>query len=120
MPADIPQTHVAQQWAHSSPLICCRFDPTGKYVFASAEDYCIHRWQVADGKKLSYRAGDGSWVGAHALSRDGQRVVTDGYEGRLLCWRAAADKPAPLRTLEAHTGWVRALAVSRDGEWVAS
>jgi WD40 repeat protein len=120
MKADPQQTRVVQQWAHSAPLIACRFDPSGEFVFASTEDYTVQRWRLADGHKVSYPAAHESWVGALAFAGGGKTLITGGYDGRILWWPVAGDKPQPLRSLQAHTGWVRALAVSRDGKWLAS
>ena len=35
-------------------------------------------------------------------------------------WPVIGDKPQPIRAIDAHTGWVRSLAVSPDGKWIAS
>ena len=56
MPADPTKAHVASQWAYTSPLIACRFDPKGRYVFSSAEDSTIQRWDVPSGNKINFTA----------------------------------------------------------------
>ena len=123
--ADPTKTHVAQTLKHDSPLIACRFDPSGKYVFAGAEDSRVWRFALEDGAKTEY-AGHESWIRAIAFSPDGKTLVSGGYDG-LLAWSAAdAETPAenkpvePLRTVEAHDGWIRAIAVSPDGALLAS
>ena len=118
-PADIKQTHVATQLAHDSPLITCRFEPKGRYVFSTAEDNKIQRWGLADGKKTVLTA-HGSWVWALAAARDGESIVSGGGDGKLIWWPVAAETPTPIRTIEAHTGWVRCLAVSPNGQLIAS
>lgn len=120
MKANPQQTRISQQWAHSAPLIACRFDPSGEYVFASTEDYTVQRWRVADGRKVSYPAAHESWVGALAFVDAGKTLITGGYEGRILWWPVTGDKPQPFRSIDAHAGWVRTLAVSPDGKWIAS
>ncbi len=120
MKADPQQTHITHQWAHTSPLIACRFDPTGNYVFASTEDYAVQRWRLSDGQKVSYPAAHESWVGALAFLPDGRTLITGGFEGCIKWWPATDAKPAPTRSISAHAGWVRALAVSPDGKWLAS
>lgn len=112
-------THVAKTLAHTSPLIACRFDPTGKFVFAAAEDRKFCRWDLASGAKIEFTGHD-SWSRCLSFSTDGQTLVTGGYDGRLMWWPAAADAPAPTRTVEAHAGWIRALAVSPDGQLLAT
>jgi WD40 repeat protein len=120
MKANPQQTRIVQQWAHSAPLIACRFDPSGEYVFASTEDSAVQRWRTADGRKVSYPAAHDSWVGALAFVDGGKTLVTGGYDGRMMWWPVRDDKPRPLRSIDAHAGWVRTLAVSPDGKWIAS
>lgn len=119
MKADPAKTHVAVQWKHSSPIICCRFDPQGRYLFAGAEDYAIHRWEIESGNKISLAEHD-CWIRALAFSTDGETMISGGVDGQLFWWPTAAEKPAPTRQLTAHEGWVRALATSPDGKLLAS
>jgi hypothetical protein len=35
---DVTKTHVVHDFAHASPLVSCRFDPTGRYVYTGAQD----------------------------------------------------------------------------------
>lgn len=116
---DPAQTHVASQWKHTRPLIACRFDPTGKYVFTGAEDYLVTRWEVATGTPTPLE-GHESWVRAFAFDLPGERLYSGGYDGRILSWQAAAEKPEPVLKIDAHQGWVRALAMSPDGSRLAS
>jgi WD40 repeat protein len=117
--AEPEKTHVAKEFTHKRPLIACRFDPTGKFVFASAEDDTVQRWELETGKAAGM-AGHESWVFALALAPDGKTLVTGGGDGQIVWWPATADKPEPLRRVAAHKGWVRALAVSPDGSILAS
>jgi WD40 repeat protein len=116
---DIKQAHVTADWAHDSPLIACRFDPKGRFVFSTAEDNRVQRWNVPDGKK-TVLAGHDSWVFCLALSPDGETLLSGGGDGKLLWWPAAGETPAPARSIEAHAGWVRCLAISPSGQQVAT
>lgn len=120
MKPDFKAAHVATELDHTSPLITCRFDPAGKFVFATAEDRAILRWDLADPKKKAVFTAHDGWVWALALSRDGQTLVSAGADDTLMWWPATAEKPEPQRKLKAHQGWVRALAVSPDGKLLAS
>jgi len=119
MPADPALTHITKTWAHTGPLLSCRFDPSGRFVFAGAEDNKVVRWELATGTKVELAAHD-SWVRALAFSANGDILITGGNDGRLIWWNAAADAPAPQRTIDAHKGWIRALAVSPDKQKLAS
>ena len=110
MTAAPEKTHVVKEYAHKRPLIACRFDARGRYVFAGAEDRTVRRWDLATGKEAAL-AGHESWVFALASHPDGETIVTGGGDGQLIWWPATAEKPAPIRRVQAHRGWVRALAI---------
>jgi WD40 repeat protein len=116
---NIKQAHVIHQWKHGSPLIDCRFDPSGRFVFASSEDNSVQRWDLSDDSKFSLLAHD-SWVFSIEHSLDSRWTITGGGDGRLVWWQTASEESKPARTIEAHQGWIRSLAVSPDGKRLAS
>jgi WD40 repeat protein len=116
---DPAATRETTSFKHASPLVSCRFDPRGRFVFAGAQDNTVQRWDLATGKATSLAAHE-SWVRAIGFDRAGETLLTGGYDGRLLWWPLAVDAPAPSRTIEAHQGWVRAVAVSPDGTLAAT
>jgi WD40 repeat protein len=116
---DPSKTRMAQELKHTSPLIACRFDPSGRFVFAGAQDNTIQRWELSGGKKTEL-TGHKSWVRAIAFEPKDKSLFTGDYTGRVLCWPLDAEKPAPSRTIEAHKGWVRAAVVSPDGKLLAT
>lgn len=112
---------VAAQWQHDRPLISCRFDPTGTWVFSGSEDAVVERFHLADGAKTILSGGHSTWVAAMAFSPDGSAVVTGGCDGRLTWWPTAAESPEPLRSIPGHgTHWIRSLATGGDGNILAS
>jgi len=115
---DVTKTHILRDLAHNSPLISCRFDPLGRFVFAGAQDYHVWRWELETGKKSKLPVE--SWVRGMVCADDGQTLVTAGYDGRLIWWPLAAEKPEPFRAIEAHQGWARAVAISPDNSLLAS
>jgi WD40 repeat protein len=116
---DVKLTHVAKTLTHEAPLIAGRFDPAGKFAFATSQDRSLVRWDLASGAKAAY-VGHDSWVFAVAFADGGRTVLTAGGDGRLMWWDTAADKPAARRTVAAHDGWARCVAVSPDGQLVAT
>ncbi len=114
---DPANTHLLKEYKHDSPLLGCRFDPSGQFVFAGAQDNRIVRWHLDSGKKTLLE-GHKSWV--RALAFAAKQLISADYAGRISFWPADADAPKPARTLDAHRGWVRALAVSPDGQTLAS
>src|SRR5262249_26421968 len=143
---DPAKTHLVKEYKHTSPLVGCRLDPSGKFVFAGAQDNSVVRWHLDSGKK-TVLTGHKSWVRALAFApltlsspprgergekkslsplggegrvRGNKLLFSGDWTGRVLVWPADAEQPAAGRTLEAHRGWVRALAVSPDGKTLAS
>ncbi len=116
---DPVKTKLSKDLKHSSPLVGCRFDPSGKYVFASAQDNSIQRHEIATGKKTSFE-GHKSWVRGLAFTKDGKTLFSADWTGKILVWAADQEKAETRQTIQAHTGWARALSVSPDGKTLAS
>jgi hypothetical protein len=116
---DPARTRMVQELKHNSPLISCRIDPTGRFVFAGAQDSSVQRWELTTGKKTSL-AGHKSWVRGLTFVPKDKLLLTADYQGRLLWWQADAATPTPLRSIQAHKGWARAVAVSPDGKTIAT
>jgi hypothetical protein len=116
---DPAKARLVGEFKHDRPLLGCRIDPSGRFVFAGAQGNSVVRWTLADGHKTLFE-GHRSWVRGLTFCAAEKLVFTAGYEGKVLAWPVDADKPAPARTLDAHQGWVRSLAVSPDGKTLAS
>jgi WD40 repeat protein len=116
---DPQKTRKQLEYKHTRPLTACHWESRGRYVFFGAEDNLVHRFDVA-AKTVVELAGHDSWVRAMGTTPDGELLVTGGYDGRLVWWPTAAEKPTPIRTVDAHAGWVRSLAISHHGRWVAT
>jgi WD40 repeat protein len=147
MAIDFKQVRVALELKHPRPLIGCRFDTAGRFLFVSAEDNTLQRYDLWTGKKTAL-IGHASWVrgiafspsvapslpaslvppgpalgglGAAAVPPAAPFTMVSGdYHGKLIWWDGAAARPAPDQVVDAHDGWVRAVAVSPDGTTVAS
>lgn len=116
---DPKAAHSLADWEHNSKLLCCCVDPTGKFVVAGAIDYTIQRWEIASGKKTAL-IGHDNWVRTLGFSPDGTTLYSGGYDGRWIAWETAAETPQPRQTVETNHGWVRGLAVSHDGQRIAT
>ena len=116
---DPARTRMVQELRHNSPLLGCRFDPTGRFVFAGAQDNTIQRWELSGGQRVSLE-GHRSWSRALAFQASNRKLISGDYAGRVLIWPFDAATPTPERTVEAHRGWVRAIAVSPDGQRFAT
>jgi WD40 repeat protein len=116
---DPVRTRMVLELRYNSPLLGCRFDPTGRFVFAGAQDNTIQRWTLAGGQRVACE-GHRSWVRALAFQAAERKLISGDYAGRVLIWSTDAAPPTPERTIEAHRGWVRAIAVSPDGQRFAT
>jgi len=116
---DPAQTRLAAEFKHSRPLFSCRFDPTGRFVFAGAQDNLVQRWDLATGQRTEL-AGHDSWVRGLAFLPGGGCLYSGDYAGRLACWPYAVESPQPMRTHEAHQGWLRSISVCPDGQLIAT
>ncbi len=116
---DAAKTHPLKDYKHDSPLLGCRFDPSGQFVFAGAQDNNVIRWHLDSGKK-TLLTGHKSWVRALAFAAEEKILFSADYAGRIVAWLAGAEEPMPAYILNAHRGWVRALAISPDGKTLAS
>ncbi|REJ72069.1 MAG: hypothetical protein DWQ45_10700 [Planctomycetota bacterium] len=122
-PVDVPKTHLFAEFKHERPLTTCRIDPTGRYVFAGAEDFGVYRWEIGGTSEAkTVFAGHESWVRSLDFSLDGQWLYTGGYDDHIGVWRTAASGSdvAPERMVKAHKGWVRWVRVSPGGDLLAS
>ncbi|MDA1159125.1 MAG: WD40 repeat domain-containing protein, partial [Planctomycetota bacterium] len=104
---------------HGKPLIACSFDPTGRFLFTSSEDYTLQRWNLEDGSKVAWEAHD-SWIRDIAFLPDGETVITAGCDDRIIFWPVAGERPQPRAEVVAHKGWVRSVDVNRDGTLIAT
>lgn len=118
-PVPVEKTAVALEFKHTRPLTSCHWDQNSRYVFFGAEDHLVHRFELATQKVVPFAAHD-SWVRGMATSPDGATLFTAGYDGQLMSWPAAAEKPEPLHRIAAHDGWARTVVVSPNGQLIAT
>jgi WD40 repeat protein len=110
---------MVQELRHNSPLLSCRFDPAGRFVFAGAQDNSIQRWELANARKTSL-SGHRSWVRGMAFLPTTRKLISGDYSGRVLIWQLDAETPVPEQTIVAHRGWTRMVAVSPNGRLLAT
>lgn len=120
-PIDVTKTHVVAEFKHSLPLTTCRIDPSGRYVFAGAENFSVYRWEISsDDSSKTIFDGHQSWVRCLDFSRDGSLLFTAGYDHKIGIWNTGDASPKPIRMIDAHDGWVRWIRVSPNGKLLVS
>jgi len=117
---DPAQTRLLQTFSHDRPLLACRFDPLGDHLFAAAQDNNLHRWDTVTGAAV-HPAGHKTWLSAlQWLPGAEPRLVSAGHDGQLLFWQGPLGSPAVERAIPAHAGYIRAVALSPDGQLLAT
>lgn len=116
---DPTSARLVRDFKHTSPFVGCRFDPTGQFVYAGAQDNAVVRFQLDSGKKTILN-GHKSWIRAFAFALKEKLVFSGDQAGKLIIWPIEGDAPSPIATIASHKGWVRALATSPDGKTLAS
>lgn len=116
-PTAIEHTREVTAVKYAAPLIGARCDPSGEFVLAGAQDNALVRWKLGE-KTVEPLLGHKSWV--RALAFVGETLYSGDWAGRLLAWDYRTAKPTPQREIDAHRGWLRALAISPDGKTLAS
>ena len=101
----------------------CRFTPCGKFLIAVGYDSTIQRWAAKDDgyELLAPFSGHNGWLQCLAFAGTNNLCITGDSWGRLSCWDySSQDSTEPLWTVpDALAGWVRAMAVSPDGNLIA-
>jgi hypothetical protein len=101
-------------------LVCCRFTPDRAYLLAAGYDGLLHRWKLDGDQHEAFPAHKG-WVETMVLHPDGKRFLTADSWGQVHCWPLTGAKMTPLWTIaRAQASWLRRLAVSPDGKYVAT
>src|SRR5215510_7271290 len=58
---DPTAARVEREFKHTRALVGCRFDPSGRFLFATAEDDTVQRFDLLTGAKTTF-AGHESWA----------------------------------------------------------
>ena len=107
----------AQLRGHGGPVRALAISADGEEVVSGSFNTSAIRWSLSrNAAEQVLRFHDGA-VNAVAFLKDG-RVVTAGADTHIAIWTAG--QAQPVATLDGHTAPVVGLAVSPDGQWLAS
>ncbi len=116
---------------HQGKVNAMVLTPDGRQVVSGGTDKSVRLWDLETGEELQRFDGHREAVLSVAVSRDGRRVVSaggvwalgEGRDARLMpsdctvrSWDMASGRA--IASFEGHTGPVKTVAVSRDGELV--
>ncbi len=48
----------AKEFKHTSALLACRYEPSGKFLFTSGQDNTLQRWEIETAKKTDMAVGN--------------------------------------------------------------
>jgi cytochrome c len=107
----------AQLRGHGGPVRALAISPDGSEAVSGSFDTSVIRWSLRENAAQQVlRFHDGA-VDALLWLSDG-RIVSSGEDARIALWRPREQKPSAV--LAGHRAPVVALAVTPDGEWIAS
>jgi cytochrome c len=107
----------AQLRGHGGPVRALAISPDGTLAISGSFDTSAIRWSLERNAAVEVLRFHEGAVNAVAYLFDG-RVATAGEDGRIALWRLG--EPQPVTVLTGHTAPVVALAVSPDGQTLAS
>lgn len=117
MNSDPTKLKVARQIDHAGVFFGMARLPNSSRVFAGCSDskvYCVD--MAAEKPEWKELSGHESYVTGVALA--GPFLVTGGWDGKLVWWNTETYQT--IRKVDAHAKWVRGVAASRDGRFIAS
>ena len=92
--------------------------PDGAQAYAACMDGSVHAVETATGKMAVLEQTHSSYASGCVLLPDGKTLISGGYDGMLL-WHDVSTRKCT-REVKAHTFWSWQLALSPDGQRVAS
>jgi WD40 repeat protein len=121
---DVAAGKQVQEWKGPNSFTCAvRFSPDGKTLAAagyeSGPGNAIYLYEVATGKELPKLAGHPSGgIRRLVFTPDGKQLISGGFDGTVRLWDLATRKE--LRQIKVEAGTVYSLALSPDGQTVAT
>lgn len=121
MPLDPAKVKSRAVFPHAGTLYALAADPSDSRLYAGSDDGAVHVFDPAAAKKepVTRWTKHENYVSALATVPGSMTVVVSGsYDRRLIWWNP--DSGEPVRTVEAHAGWMRDLVAFPDGKRLAS
>lgn len=116
---DPAKCKVRMTYAHTGTFYGLALDAAAGRLYAGSDDRAIHVFDLAATAKkepVARWSRHENYVSSLACLKG--RVISGSYDRRLIWWDAT--KGEPLRTVEAHAGWVRDVVGFPDGQRLVS
>lgn len=118
MNIDPAKPHQTSEHKHDSPLLCCAFDPSGRFILAGGRDRGVVCLNFATGSKTMLE-GHQTWVGS-IVRTAADLVLTADYAGHVIAWDCSGDTPKLRWNIKTHPNTIYSLAASTDGKLFAT
>ena len=116
----VPDWRIKHQWQAPNEVWSLALSPDGKLLASAGQGDGITIWSMADGKQIRTLIGESSTI-AHGTGLawlPDSRLISGSINGQIGIWDPATGEEQHLPT--SHTDQVPAVAVSPDGEWIAT
>ena len=109
---------------HNGPVFRLAVHPGSGIVASASADQTVKLWRLADGARLDTLNQPQGELSGVVVTPDGTQILAAGADRRIHQWRLVSTRdPAvnpPVASRFAHEAAILALALSRDGRWLAS
>jgi WD40 repeat protein len=135
MGTEYPCMRLHGEWAgHTGPVTTVALSRDGYRVVSGSRDGTVRLWSMPNGQALATLAGHAKGVTGVAFHPDGRRVASSSLDGTVRLWdvglagapavlagtASEETRSAPIQVWEPQAGFVRAVAFSPDGAWLAA
>ncbi len=104
-------------------MTLARFSSDSQLLLTAGFDGRVHRWRLGEGEPTELQAvgGHGGWVTGLVCHPEQAMAYSADSWGKLQAWDSQAEMPQPAWAIaEAHDGWIQCLAISPDGNLLAT
>ena len=119
MTADPSQLKKLKEIGFPGALFSVARVPNSTQLYFGSSDFNVYSIDVGPEGNNTERAtwaGHTSYVTSVALA--GEQLISGGWDGKLIWWDVKSEKQ--IRSVDAHSKWIRGIAVSPDGKWLVS
>jgi hypothetical protein len=106
---------------HAGAVKSVAFSPDEQRIATGSGDQTAKIWETATGKLLLTLEGYSGFISSVVFSPDGRRLLTGSWDMTVKEWEVASGKQLrTFRTPKGSGSWIRSVAYSPDGQWVAA